>query len=103
MDVLRRDAPANIQLGVIIPGWVKSELSELQADEAMDADAFAATIVKQMQASVFYLVSHPYNVVRMQERWAEVYAAFATHAPRYEGDDAGDVQLWFERSQKPRR
>lgn len=100
MDVLRREAPPNIQLGVIIPGWVKSELSELQADEAMDADEFAATIVKQMQADAFYLVSHPYNVVRMQERWAEVYEAFATYAPRYEGDDAADVQLWWARSKQ---
>ena len=53
MDVLRRDAPANIQLGVIIPGWVKSELSELQADEAMDADEFAGIIVPQIEAGEF--------------------------------------------------
>ncbi len=97
MDVLRREAPDNIELGVIIPGWVKSELSELQAEEAMEADAFAAIIFKQMQDGAYYLVSHPYNVVRMEERWAEVYAAFEKYAPRHEGDDIADVQLWVER------
>tara|TARA_R110000824_G_scaffold64143_8_gene167838 strand:+ start:1251 stop:2069 length:819 start_codon:yes stop_codon:yes gene_type:complete len=97
MDVLRREVPDTIELGVILPGWVKSELSELQADEAMDTHEFAATIFQQMQAGAYYLVSHPYNVVRMEERWAEVYAAFEKYAPRHEGDDAGDVQLWFER------
>ncbi len=103
MDVLRREVPDNIELGIIIPGWVKSELSPLQADEAMDADEFAAIIFKQMQAGEYYLVSHPYNAVRMEERWAEVYAAFETYAPRHEGDDAGDVQLWFERMQAARK
>jgi NAD(P)-dependent dehydrogenase (short-subunit alcohol dehydrogenase family) len=103
MDVLRREAPDNIELGLIIPGWVKSELSELQADAAMDTDEFAAIIFRQMQAGEFYLVSHPYNVVRMEERWAEVYGAFEKYAPRHEGDDAGDVQLWAERMRAARK
>ena len=103
MDVLRREAPENIQLGIIIPGWVKSELSDLQADEAMDTDEFAELIFKQMQAGEYYLVSHPYNVVRMEERWDEVYAAFAKYAPRHDGDNAGDVQLWFERMRAARK
>lgn len=103
MDVLRREVPDNIALGLIIPGWVKSELSELQADEAMDTDAFAALIFQQMQAGEFYLVSHPYNVVRMEERWAEVYGAFAKYAPRHDGDEAGDVQLWVERMRAARK
>lgn len=103
MDVLRREAPDNIELGLIIPGWVKSELSELQADEAMDTDEFAATIFKQMQAGAYYLVSHPYNVVRMEERWAEVYGAFEKYAPRHEGDDQMDVQLWVERMRAARK
>ncbi|MEO9636008.1 MAG: SDR family NAD(P)-dependent oxidoreductase [Parasphingorhabdus sp.] len=103
MDVLRREAPDNIELGLIIPGWVKSELSELQADEAMDTDKFAATIFKQMQAGEFYLVSHAYNVVRMEERWAEVYGAYEKYAPRHDGDEVGDVQLWVERMRATRK
>jgi NAD(P)-dependent dehydrogenase (short-subunit alcohol dehydrogenase family) len=103
MDVLRREAPDNIELGLILPGWVKSELSELQADEAMDTDKFAAMIFRQMQAGEFYLVSHPYNVVRMEERWAEVYGAFEKYAPRHEGDDRMDVQLWVDRMRAARK
>ena len=102
MDVLRREAPDNIQLGVILPGWVKSELSDLQSDAAMDTDEFAALIFTQMQAGEFYLVSHPYNVVRMKERWDEVYGAFEKYAPRHAGDDEGDVQLWVERMRAQR-
>ena len=95
MDMLRNEAPANIEVGVIIPGWVKSDLTR-HAEAAMDADAFAARIVPQMEAGGFYLVSHPYNVVRMEERWAEAYDAFAHYAPRAPGDAAMDVQLVIE-------
>ena len=95
MDMLRNEAAANIEVGVIIPGWVKSDLTR-HAEAAMDADEFAARIVPQMEAGAFYLVSHPYNVVRMEERWAEAYAAFAEYAPREAGDAAMDVQLVIE-------
>ncbi len=97
MDMLRNEAPPNIAVGVIIPGWVKSDLTR-HADAAMDADTFAVRIVPQMEADEFYLVSHPYNVVRMEERWAEAYAAFAKYAPREPGDEAMDVQLYIERA-----
>lgn len=101
MDTLRNEAPAHIDVGVIIPGWVKSDLTR-HADAAMDADAFAARIVPQMEAGEFYLVSHPYNVVRMEERWAEAYAAFAQYAPRAPGDAAMDVQTVIEASRAAR-
>ena len=68
----------------------------------MDTDEFAALIFTQMQAGEFYLVSHPYNVVRMKERWDEVYGAFEKYAPRHAGDDEGDVQLWVERMRAQR-
>ena len=55
-----------------------------------------------MQAGEFYLVSHPYNVVRMKERWAEVYGTFEKYAPRHPGDEQGDVQLWAERMRAQR-
>ena len=97
MDVLRKETDKNIELGVIIPGWVKSELNPNAVDEAMDTDEFAAIIFKQMQAGEYYLVSHAYNVVRMHERWDEVYAAYDKYAPRHQGDDASDVQTWFTR------
>ncbi|WP_260581026.1 SDR family NAD(P)-dependent oxidoreductase [Sphingopyxis sp. PET50] len=49
MDMLRGEAPASIEVGVIIPGWVKSDMTR-HAEPAMDADAFAARIVPQMEA-----------------------------------------------------
>ena len=96
MDTLRNEAPPNVEVGVIIPGWVKSEMTR-HAAPAMEADAFADRIVPQMEAGQFYVVSHPYNVVRMEERWAEAYAAYARFAPREPGDDAMDVALFVER------
>lgn len=101
MDTLRNEAPDTIEVGVIIPGWVKSDMTR-HADAAMDADVFADRIVPQMEAGQFYLVSHPYNVVRMEERWAEAYAAFARYAPREPGDDAMDVALFVERMRAAR-
>lgn len=98
MDVLRREAPANIAVGVIIPGWVATDLAGAYAKGiAMEPDDFAARIVPQMEAGQFYLVSHPYNIVRIDERSAEVHAAYARYAPRTEGDDAMDVQMFAER------
>jgi NAD(P)-dependent dehydrogenase (short-subunit alcohol dehydrogenase family) len=99
MDVLRREVRnkpdmANIETGVIIPGWVATALSR---NMGMDADRFAATIFAQMQAGEYYLVGHAYNVVRLRERYDEVEAAFAEYAPRYDGDDEFDVQLYYAR------
>lgn len=99
MDVLRREVHrkadlAQIKLGVIIPGWVATALSN---EMGMDADRFAATIFAQMQAGEYYLVGHAYNVVRMRERIEELEAAFARYAPRYDGDEEYDVQLYYAR------
>ena len=100
MDVLRREvggtpAMANIALGVIIPGWVATPMTR---DHGMDPDAFAATIFAQMQAGQFHLVGHAYNAVRIAERHAEIAAAYARYAPRYDGDDEYDVQLFAQRA-----
>jgi NAD(P)-dependent dehydrogenase (short-subunit alcohol dehydrogenase family) len=99
MDVLRREVAvkadmANIALGVIIPGWVATALSR---NIGMDADQFAANIFAQMQAGEYYLVSHAYNIVRLRERIAELEAAYARYAPRYDGDEEYDVQLYYAR------
>lgn len=97
MDVLRREVKnkaelTNVELGVIIPGWVATPLSH---QRGMDADAFAKIIFAQMQAGEYYLVGHAYNIVRVRERIDELEAAYAQYAPRYEGDDEFDVQLYY--------
>ena len=99
MDVLRRETQhkpdaANIETGVIIPGWVATELS---GNMGMDPDRFAAIIFEQMQEGAYYMVSHAYNTVRFHERYDELEAAYARHAPRYNGDDEFDVQLYAAR------
>ena len=99
MDVLRREVRtkpelAQIELGVIIPGWVATPLSR---HNGMDADRFAETIFAQMQAGEYYLVAHSYNVVRLRERIYELEAVFARYAPRYDGDEEFDVQLHYAR------
>lgn len=99
MDVLRREVGrkadmANIQTGVIIPGWVSTPLTR---NLGMDADIFAAKIFTQMQAGEYYLVGHSYNIVRLRERIEELEAAYARYAPRYDGDEEYDVQLYYQR------
>jgi NAD(P)-dependent dehydrogenase (short-subunit alcohol dehydrogenase family) len=95
MDVLRREVAnkaelAQVELGVIIPGWVATPLSRQMG---MDADRFAKIIIAQMQAGEYYLVGHSYNIVRLRERIAEIEAAYAKYAPRYDGDEEFDVQI----------
>ncbi len=99
MEVLRREVRtkpemANIELGVIIPGWVATPLTR---NMGMDADQFAATIFRQMEAGEYYLVSHAYNMVRFHERYDELETAFARYAPRYAGDEEFDVQVYAEK------
>ncbi|WP_373492364.1 SDR family NAD(P)-dependent oxidoreductase [Parasphingorhabdus sp.] len=100
MEVLRREAHPNIELGVIIPGWVATPMTR---DMGMDADEFASIIFRQMQAGEYYLVSHAYNMVRFDERYDELKAAFGKYAPRYDGDDEYDVQKYFARMQAARK
>ena len=60
MEVMRRDVPKTISTGVILPGWVQSELTDWAKDMAMPADQFADIIVPQILAGEFYCVSHSY-------------------------------------------
>ena len=101
MEVLRREAPDWLTTGVIIPGWVKSEISEANATipAAMDTDEYAAIIAPQIASGEYYVVSHGYNVVRFDERYDEMKAAFEKYAPRSKGDDAYDVQKFFAKMQ----
>lgn len=100
MDVFRREGCANIDIGVIIPGWVATPMTR---DMGMAADDFAASIFKQMQEGEYYLVGHAYNVVRIEERQAEIRAAYAKYAPRYDGDEKYDVQLYIEKMQAEKK
>lgn len=88
---LREEVPSNIEVGLICPGLVKSELAK-ETSEGMDTDAYAALAMKQIEAGEFFIVSHAFNVVRIRERQDEIDKAFAAYAPRYEGDDEFDLR-----------
>jgi len=100
MDVFRREGHANIETGVIIPGWVATPMTR---DMGMAADEFAAIIFKQMQAGEYYLVGHAYNIVRIEERQAEIREAYAKYAPRYDGDEEYDVQTYVAKMRAERK
>jgi NAD(P)-dependent dehydrogenase (short-subunit alcohol dehydrogenase family) len=99
---LREELPENIEVALICPGLVRSELAR-ETQQGMDTDAYAELVMKQLNAGEFYIVSHAFNLVRIHARWREIEAAFAKYAPRYEGDVEFDVRTlgaknnWYPR------
>ena len=91
-DNLREQMPDHIHVGLIIPGFVKSGLTEAVADLAMDTDRFAAIVLEQIADGQFYIVSHAYNMEHIQQRYAEIASAYEKYAPRYDGDEEFDVR-----------
>ena len=57
----------------------------------MKADDFAEIAKRQIQNGAHMIVSHSYNMVHIDKRYAELKDAYATYAPRYEGDQEYDV------------
>lgn len=91
-DNLREQMPDFIHVGLIIPGFVKSGLTEAVAQFAMDTDEFAGIVLKQIADGRFYIVSHAYNMAHINDRFSEMESAYNEYAPRYEGDDEYDVR-----------
>ncbi len=95
---LRGEAPDFMKVGIIIPGFVHTEIGpDKFMKMGMSPDEFADRIVPQMKAEQFYLVGHSYNVVRIREEFEEVKAAFDNYAPREEGDEKYDIKILNER------
>ena len=98
---LRDEAPDFMKVGIIIPGFVFTEIGpEKFMKGGMSPDEFADRLLPQMKAGQFYLVGHSYNAVRIKEEYEEVKAAFDTYAPRYEGDEKYDIKILNERFMK---
>jgi NAD(P)-dependent dehydrogenase (short-subunit alcohol dehydrogenase family) len=99
---LREELPKHIEVALICPGLVRSELAK-ETQEGMDTDQYAELVMKQIKAGEFYIVSHAFNMVRIKARWNEIEAAFNQYAPRYEGDVEFDVRTlgaknnWYPR------
>jgi len=88
---LREEVPDHIDVALICPGLVRSELAR-ETEEGMDTDIYAERVMEQLLAGEFYIVSHAFNFVRMSARWQEIQKAFLRYAPRYDGDDEFDVR-----------
>ena len=88
---LREEVPGHIDVALICPGLVRSELAK-ETSEGMDTDTFAMLVLKQLEAGEFLIVSHAYNMARINQRADEIQRAFKTYAPRYKGDEEFDVR-----------
>lgn len=90
-DSLRNEAPDFMGVGLICPGLVNSEFGDNGINFGMDTDKFAELAMRQIKDEKFFIVSHAYNIARIDERRAEVKEAYDTYAPRYENDIEFDV------------
>jgi NAD(P)-dependent dehydrogenase (short-subunit alcohol dehydrogenase family) len=88
---LREEVPDYLEVALICPGLVQSELAK-ETSLGMDTDKFAALVMQQIVAGEFFIVSHSYNIVRINARHAAVERAYASYAPRYDGDNEYDVR-----------
>jgi len=90
---LYEELPGFIDVSLICPGFVVSELGpEENMKHGMPTDEFVANALKQLKAGEFFIVSHAYNMERIKQRHAMLEKAYATYAPRYEGDEQYDVR-----------
>ena len=96
-EAMRDEFPDFIKVGMIVPGFVASEMTKGSEQFAMDADTFADKVVEQIRAGEFYVVTHSYNMVRIQPIHDEITDAYERNAPRYEGDDEYDVPTLIAR------
>lgn len=90
---LREELPEYIDVSLICPGFVVSELGpEENMQHGMPTGQFIDIAMKQIRANEFYVVSHAYNIVRIDEKHARLKTAYETYASRYEGDSQYDVR-----------
>ena len=100
---LREDLPPHVHVGTIIPGWVATGINPAAIrDQAMPAARFAEIVLPQIAARERFVVSHAYNVERMNERVDALEAAYAAHAPRYPGDEQYDVRRFIQKLREER-
>jgi NAD(P)-dependent dehydrogenase (short-subunit alcohol dehydrogenase family) len=92
-EALAEEAPDFVEVGLICPGFVTSELGPPEAMAmAMPTDHYVDVAFEQIKAGEFFIVSHAYNVVRINQRHDAIEKAYATYAPRYDGDQEYDVR-----------
>ena len=90
---LREELPEFIDVSLICPGFVVSELGpEENMQYGMPTDEFIDLAMPQIKANEFYVVSHAFNIVRIDEDHARLTKAYKSYAPRYEGDARYDIR-----------
>ena len=95
-ELLAEETPDFIEVALIMPGLVVSEMTR-GVLEGMDTDEFAQKVMAQLKAGEFYIVSHAYNKVRLDERYSAIAAAYDKYAPRYPGDDEYDIRVLLKK------
>jgi short-subunit dehydrogenase len=92
-ETLAEEMPDFVEVGLICPGFVTSELGppEMMVN-AMDTDRYVDIAFEQIKAGEFFIVSHAYNIVRINQRHDAMEKAYAKYAPRYEGDEEYDIR-----------
>ena len=86
-----------MRVGVIMPGFVASDLTRAVAQLAMPADEYAPIVVQQIRDGRFYVVSHACNRDHVDPRQRELIESYDRYAPRYDGDDRYDVSKLMEK------
>ncbi len=95
-DILRKEVPDFMKVGLICPGLVNSELGDDGINFGMDTHKYTSIAMEQIKAGKFYIVSHAYNMARIDARYTEIREAYENYAPRYEGDVEFDVRTIVE-------
>lgn len=87
-EVMRLELPEHVEVGVIYPGLVQSELggSPEMTSIGMPTDEFVDIIWPQIENGEFHIVSHPWAKDYAAENAAEIDRAFDRYAPHFEGD-----------------
>ena len=90
---LKEELPEFIDVSLICPGFVQSELG---AEEAMalgmPTDEYVEMAMTQLKENKFFVVSHSYNIERISHRYEMIKTAYDTYAPRHEGDQKYDIR-----------
>ncbi|MEP3329715.1 SDR family oxidoreductase [Sedimentitalea sp.] len=91
-EALRLEVPAQVEIGVIFPGMVQSELggSTAMTQIGMPTEEFVNVIWPQIENGEFYIVSHPWAKDYTGKNAAELAQAFDRYAPHFEGDQKYD-------------
>ena len=93
---LHEETPDFIDVGLICPGFVVSEIgAEENMQHGMPTDDFVQIALKQIKAGEFFIVSHSYNLVHIEQKHKQISEAYAKYAPPQEGDIKYDVRTLF--------